>query len=85
MITQGERITAVEIEVSHLNKAVSELREEMKAEIQVVRAENKISNEKLDKLLGLQNKGVGAFWLASSLFGTGLIGTMIAFFGWAKP
>lgn len=40
--------------------------------------------EKLDELLAIRNKGVGAFWLASSLLGTGIIGTFMTFFGWAK-
>lgn len=31
-------------------------------------------NNKLDKLLCLRNKGAGAFWLASALLGTGIIG-----------
>jgi len=31
-------------------------------------------NNKLDDLLGLRNKGVGVFWLASALLGTGIVG-----------
>lgn len=31
---------------------------------------------KLDALLALKNKGAGAFWLASALFGTTIIGTI---------
>jgi hypothetical protein len=34
---------------------------------------------KLDELLALRNKGLGAFWLATSLMGTGIIGAVIAF------
>ena len=45
-------------------------------------AEHKIQtkeiNRKLDELLSLRNKGVGAFWLASALTGTGILG---AFWG----
>lgn len=38
-------------------------------------------NDKLDELLALRYKGVGAFWLASSLIGTGIIGFIYALFG----
>jgi hypothetical protein len=31
-------------------------------------------NNKLDDLLAMRNKGVGAFWLASALLGTGIVG-----------
>lgn len=31
-------------------------------------------NRKLDELLNLRHKGVGAFWLASGLLGTGIVG-----------
>lgn len=37
---------------------------------------------KLDDLLALRHKGVGAFWLASSLLGTGMIGTIAAITGY---
>lgn len=35
-------------------------------------------DSKLDDLLALRYKGVGAFWLASALLGTGIVGM----FGW---
>lgn len=41
-------------------------------------------NAKLDDLLGLRNKGVGAFWLASALAGTGIIGVVFSFVEWLK-
>lgn len=31
-------------------------------------------NNKLDDLLAMRHKGMGAFWLASALIGTGIIG-----------
>lgn len=43
-----------------------ELREEQLTEI----------NKKLDELLALRQKGMGAFWLASSLLGTGIVGAI---------
>lgn len=50
---------------------------EMKTELQSV-------NAKLDELIGIKNKGVGAFWLASSLIGTGIVGGVFAFLDWVK-
>lgn len=37
---------------------------------------------KLDSLLALRDKGLGAFWLASILLGTGFIGALATIFGW---
>lgn len=55
-ITQAERIAALEVRVSEMQKQQTEI------------------NNKLDDLLGLRNKGVGVFWLASALLGTGIVG-----------
>lgn len=55
-ITQAERIAALEVRVSEIQKQQQEI------------------NNKLDELLCLRNKGVGAFWLTSALLGTGIIG-----------
>lgn len=41
-------------------------------------------NQKLDDLLALRNKGVGAFWLASSLFGASLVGVLGLLISWFK-
>lgn len=73
MTTQGERIAAVEVEVTHLRNEVYDLRSELKT-----------TNEKIDKLLALQNKGMGAFWIASALFGSGLVGAAVSAFNWFK-
>lgn len=54
-ITQAERISALEVRVSEIQKQQQEI------------------NNKLDELLGLRNKGVGAFWLASALLGTVIV------------
>lgn len=37
--------------------------------------------DKLDQLLELRWKGAGAFWLASALVGTGVIGILVKVFG----
>lgn len=39
---------------------------------------------KLDELLTLRSKGMGAFWLASALLGTGLIGLIYAAINYFK-
>lgn len=45
---------------------------------------NKEMNRKLDDILTLKHKGLGAFWLASALVGTGIIGAVGSFFDWWK-
>lgn len=40
------------------------------------------SNEKLDELLAMRHKGIGAFWLASTLLGTGLVGFVVQLISW---
>lgn len=42
------------------------------------------TNKKLDELLALRHKGVGAFWLASSLVGTSIVGTVIMLIDWLR-
>lgn len=39
---------------------------------------------KLDELLLFRAKGVGAFWLASALLGTGIVGTVVTIIEWIK-
>lgn len=46
--------------------------------------EQKEINQSLRDLLELRNKGVGAFWLASSLVGTGVVGAVLALIEWIK-
>lgn len=41
-------------------------------------------DNKLDELLQLRSKGMGAFWLASSLFGTSILGLIITMVNWMK-
>lgn len=45
---------------------------------------NQRIESKLDDLLQLKSKGMGAFWLASTLLGTGIIGFVLAFIGYFK-
>lgn len=41
-------------------------------------------DHKLDQLLELRSKGMGAFWLASALFGTGILGLFMTLVNWMK-
>lgn len=45
-------------------------------EVKLAVVEEKVDrmDEKLDQLLELRYKGAGAFWLASAILGTGIIG-----------
>lgn len=56
----------------------------LETEVAHTREEIKKMSEKLDDLLALRNKGVGAFWLASTLIGTGVIGVLSIIIGWFK-
>lgn len=40
--------------------------------------------DKLDELLGLRNKGIGAFWVVSAITGTGMIGILFSVVEWLK-
>lgn len=63
-VTQAERIAALEVRVSEMQKTQEE------------------TNSKLDDLLAMRNKGIGAFWLASTLLGTGIVGFVVQFIDW---
>jgi hypothetical protein len=58
----------------------------MAVEVRVKELEDKVDamNKKLDTLLELRYKGAGAFWLASALIGTGIIGAVAQFLNWLR-
>lgn len=62
-----ERLARLEVIVERMEK------EQLEASL-----ERRSQTAKLDELLALRHKGVGAFWLASALLGTGIVG----FFQW---
>jgi hypothetical protein len=39
---------------------------------------------KLDELLALKYKGQGVFWLASAIFGTSIVGTIVLLTSWLR-
>ena len=45
---------------------------------------NQELNKKIELLLELRHKGVGAFWVASGLFGTTVMGVFFALVHWLK-
>lgn len=73
MVSDIERLTRLEYDL----RAVA---------VRVETLEKNLSNidSKLDQLLALRNKGVGAFWLMSALLGTGIIGAMFTFLTWLR-
>lgn len=72
----------MESEVKELRLRAEENKQINDAQFDKVSDEFDAVNKKLDDLLTLRSKGIGAFWLASVLFGTGLVGGLIAFFNW---
>lgn len=72
MSTQVERMARMEVEVQTLKASLDEHKKYTKEEFSSI-------NEKLDNLLALKYKGAGVFWLASMIFGTGIVGSFLAF------
>lgn len=55
-------------------------------EVRIKNLEDKVEdmNHKLDELLALRYKGAGAFWLAATLIGTGIVGVFTQLLTWLK-
>lgn len=70
-MTDAERITSLEVQVKYMSESQSKLL-----------SEQHDTNEKLDDLLALRNKGAGAFWLATTLAGIGAVGIFMQFMEW---
>lgn len=62
--------TAQEVKIATLEAEMATL----KVMIEEMKEVHKTMDSKLDDLLSLKHKGAGAFWLASLLFGSGIIG-----------
>ena len=71
--TQAERLSVLETEMRTVIANQQQFHENW----------NEV-NSKLDSLIGLKHKGMGAFWLASALAGTGIIGAFLSLFDWWK-
>lgn len=50
----------------------------LELEVKLLRENLQVITNKLDELLILRQRGLGAFWLASTLLGTGIVGTVVA-------
>lgn len=62
-----------------------------KVELAVLKEQMKTMSErfdsfegKLDEVLELKNKGLGAFWLASAVIGSGILTGIFSFISWVK-
>lgn len=56
----------------------------LEQQVEVITEQTRLTNEKLDELMHLKSKGIGAFWLASSLLGTGIIGFVLSLVNYFK-
>ena len=62
-------------EVSHAERIAV-----LEKDVEVLEEKLDIINSKLTTLVEFHQRGVGAFWLASTIFGTGIIAAVISFF-----
>lgn len=75
--TQLERIATLEVELKLLQ-------EEIKEDVRRSEERHNEMSSKLDDLLALKQKGLGAFWLVSSLFGIGFVSIFTEALSWLK-
>lgn len=52
--------------------------------VELMTAELAKTNAKLDNLLEIKHKGIGVFWLASALLGTGIVGSINVIINWLR-
>lgn len=71
------RVAVLEYKVNQLTEALTKHSTESKARDDDI-------TTKLDGLLELKSKGMGAFWLASTIVGTGIVGLIVAFANYLK-
>lgn len=69
----AQRIAVLEVKVENL---IAEQKEMVSVQTSI--------DTKLSELLELKSKGLGAFWLASTLMGTGLLGLVVALVNWMR-
>lgn len=56
----------------------------LEAQVTILAETQKEMNGKLDELLAMRNKGLGVFWLASTILGTGIFGFAIQIVAWMR-
>lgn len=54
------------------------------AHVEEQRDKYSLIDSKLDNLLQFRDKGMGAFWLASTIVGTGIVSGIVMLFNWIK-
>lgn len=67
---------------TYTNAAQGERIMALEVRVAEMQAQQREINDKLDTLLAIRNKGLGAFWLASTLLGTGIIGFVVQLISW---
>jgi ferritin-like metal-binding protein YciE len=77
MTTNTERLVTVEVEVRELKKAFEEHKQETRDDLAEIKTQ-------LADLLELKNKGMGAFWLASAVVGSGIVSIIWQFINWLR-
>ena len=75
MTTHVERLVRMETEVMALKDSFDEHKQETNKKFEEI-------NTKLDDLLALRNKGLGVFWIISTLVGTGIVGAFWQLFNY---
>ena len=70
--------------MSESNPTVLERLATLEAKLTTYEDNQKQVIEKLDELLGLRNKGIGAFWVVATITGTGMIGIISSVAEWLK-
>lgn len=65
-----ERIAVLEVQVKELSERFDKHASD--------------TSKKLDDILALKNKGLGAFWFASALVGSGILTVILGVINWMK-
>lgn len=68
--------------LTYTNAAQGERIMALEVRVAEMQVQQKEINDKLDDLLAMRNKGLGAFWLASTLLGTGIVGFIVQIISW---
>lgn len=71
MPTMLERVARLEVEIKALDQKVDAVDTTLSS-----------LDKKVDDLLALRNKGAGAFWVMSSLVGTGFLSLIYQLYEW---
>lgn len=72
------------VRTNYTNAAQGERIMALEVRVAEMQVQQKEINDKLDTLLAMRNKGLGAFWLASTLLGTGIVGFIVQIISWWK-